>query len=104
MSLIDRLANIAGPEVPNIAVNTFWAMLYEMAKGFKTRRQIIDYFALDTEESIELDWLIGRYNAQPNATAKASFVEQIQVIFYLAEARVDGYTSNAELAARISAI
>ena len=82
----------------------FWAMLYELAQGNITKAQIISRFDLDAAEETELDWIIGRYNAQPNATAKAKFVELVQVLFLLAEGRVPGYTTNAELVARINAI
>ncbi|MFY9326496.1 MAG: hypothetical protein WAO76_00510 [Georgfuchsia sp.] len=105
MSLVDRLAGIGDPDtVQKLSINTFWALLYELAKGKVSRLQLINYFQLSAEEITELDWIIARYNAQPNATAKASFVELMQVVFMLAEARVPGYTSNAELAARINAV
>jgi hypothetical protein len=48
--------------------------------------------------------LINRYNAQPTSAAKASFVELMMVIFSLCEARVPGYTTNADIVARINAI
>lgn len=108
MSLLNRLAGIdidyESPTGQKLSVGAFWAHLYELAKGQRTRQQIIDYFSLNAGEITELDWLIGRYNAQPNATAKASFVELMQVIFYMAESRVPGYTTNAALVARINAI
>src|SRR5574343_1089108 len=104
MALIYRLAGIGTEEGGKLSVGAFWAHLYEMAKGKVTRQQMIDYFQLDAGEITELDWLIGRYNAQPNATAKASFVELMQVIFYMAESGVPGYTTNAGIVARINAI
>lgn len=106
MALIDRLAGLGGMESadPKLSVNAFWALLYEMAKGQITKAQIVAYFDLDMDEQTELDWLIGKYNAQPTATAKASFVELMRVIFLLAEARVPGYTTNANIIARINAI
>ena len=105
MALVDRLAGIGDPETTDkLSVNAFWAHLYELAQGQRTRQNIIDYFQLDADEIVELDWLIGRYNAQPNATAKAKFVELIQVIFFMAESRVSGYTTNAQIVARLNAI
>jgi len=108
MSLVNRLAGIdidyESPSGQKLSVSAFWAHLYELAKGQRTRQQIIDYFALDAGEIAELDWLIARYNAQPNATAKASFVELIQVVFMMAESRVPGYTTNADIVARLNAI
>ena len=105
MALIDRLAGIGDPETTaKLAVSTFWALLYEMAKGKVTKTQIENYFQLSAGEKTELQWVIDKYNAQPNATAKASFVELMQVIFMLAESKVPGYATNADIAARINAI
>lgn len=108
MSLIDRLGGPFTFPVPEdfkkLGINAFWALLYELAQGQVTKAQIVNYFELDAAEEAELDWIVGRYNAQPNATAKAKFVELMQVILMLAESRVPGYTSNAEIVARINAI
>lgn len=108
MPLVNRLAGI--PEIPNdenfqkLSVLAFWAMLYEMAQGQKTKADIVSYFSLDAGEQGELDWVIARYNAQTTAEAKSRFVELIQVVFLLAESQVPGYTTNAEIVARINAI
>jgi hypothetical protein len=105
MALIDRLAGIGDPETTvKLSIAAFWALLYEMAKGKVTKTQIETYFALSAGEKTELQWVIDKYNAQPTATAKASFVELMMVIFSLCEARVPGYTTNADIVARINAI
>ena len=105
MALIDRLAGLGDPETTvKLSVNAFWALLYEMAKGKVTKTQIENYFGLDADEKTELQWLIDKYNAQPTATAKAKFIELIRVILIMAEANAPGYTTNAEIAARINAI
>jgi len=105
MSLVNRLAGIGDPETtPKLSVNAFWAHLYELANAKRTVAQIVQYFSLSADEQVELDWLINKYNVQPNATAKAKFVELIQVIFFMAESSVPGYTTNAEIVARINAI
>lgn len=105
MALIDRLAGLGDPETNRkLPIDYFWAHLYEMAKGKITQQAIVDRFELDATEQAELTWLIGRYNAQPNATAKSSFVELIKVIFYMAEGKAPGYATNAEIVARIQAI
>lgn len=105
MALVDRLAGInQDPEGGNkLSVNAFHAMLYELAAGQVTKAQIVAYFALDAGEEAELDWIIGRYNAQPNAAAKEKFVELMRVLFILAESQVPGYSTNADLVARIDA-
>jgi len=106
MPLIDRLAGLIDPDTgpPRIAVDLFWAHLYEMALGQITQQQIITTFELSASEQTELSWLVGKYNAQPNATAKAKFIELMRVIFMMAESRVPGYITNAGLVARINAI
>jgi hypothetical protein len=105
MALIDRLAGIGDREQINkIPITYFWACLYELSKGKFTKQQIITLFALDSGEVAELDWLIGKYNAMPTAAAKADFVELINVILIMAEAQAPGYTTNADLVARINAI
>lgn len=105
MALIDRLAGLGDPENNRkLPITYFWANLYELSQGKRTKAQIVSLFQLDAGESDELQWLIDKYNIQPNATAKAKFVELINVILIMAEARAPGYTTNAELVARINSI
>jgi hypothetical protein len=105
MALIDRLAGLGDPiESRKLPITYFWACLYELSKGKFTRNQIVTLFALDSGEAGELDWLIGKYNALPTAAAKADFIGLINVILIMAEAKAPGYTTNAELVARINAI
>ena len=106
MPLIDRIAGLTDPDTgpPRIAVDLFWAHLYEMAQGQITQQQIITTFELSASEQTELSWLVGKYNAQPNATAKAKFIELMRVIFMMSESRVPGYITNAGIVARINAI
>lgn len=105
MALIDRLAGIGDPETNRkLPITYFWACLYELAQGKFTKAQIVSLFDLDAGEANEVQWLIDKYNAQPNATAKAKFVELINVILIMAESEAPGYTTNAELVARINAI
>ncbi|MCB0257041.1 MAG: hypothetical protein KDI55_25255 [Anaerolineae bacterium] len=103
MALIDRLAGLGDPEAnQKLSVNAFHSAMYELAAGVVTKAQVVSYFELDASEEAELDWLIGRYNAQPNAAAKERFIELLRVVFILAEAQVPGYTTNAALVARLT--
>jgi hypothetical protein len=105
MALIDRLAGLGDPETNRkLPITYFWANLYELAQGKRTKQNIVDLFELDAGEANEVQWLIDRYNAQPNATAKAKFVELVNVVFIMAEAGSPGYQTNAELVARLNAI
>lgn len=103
MSLVNRLSGIGSAETTvKLPVSAFYGHLFEMAKGKRTRQNIIDFFELDAQEVTELDWLIAKYNSMPSATTKADFLQLIYVIFMLAEGKVPGYTTNAEVVARIS--
>ena len=105
MSLLNRIAGIGDPEtVPKLPVHTFWAAMYELSKGKVTQAQIISFFGLDAGEQDELTWLVNKYTGQPTAAKKAEFIELMHVIFMLAEAKVPGYSSNADITARINAI
>ena len=108
MSLIDRLGGIAPSPVPEdfkkLSLDAFWACMYEVAQGQATKAQLVNYFELDAAEETELNWIIDRYNAQPNASAKAKFIELLRVLFILAESKVPGYVTNAQLTARINAV
>ena len=108
MSLIDRLAGLRDPENPEalerIAVDYFWAHLYELAQGEVTETAIVSRFSLDAAEEVELSWLVEKYNAQPNAETRAKFVELIRVIFIMSEGDAPGYTTNADIVARINGI
>jgi len=106
MALIDRLSGIgidpdgAGPGT--IASATFAALLMELVNGEVTKAQIVSYLVLDASEETELDWLIGKYNAQPTAEGKKAFLDFMRPLFNLAEAKVPGYTTNADITARIN--
>lgn len=104
MSLINRLAGIGTEETGKLSPDHFWALLYEMAQGKVTQAQIAGYLTLDAQEQTELTWVVGRYNAQPNATAKARFVEVMRAVLMLAESQTPGYATNADIVARINAI
>jgi len=101
MALIERLAGINDPEGQNkLPILTFHACLAELAEGQVTRQQIIDYFNMDAGEIVELDWIIDKYQ---NAVDKPKFVELVRTLFILAESDMPGYTTNADLVARIEA-
>ena len=109
MGLINRLAGIpeegqSPDDLQKIHVEYFYSMLYELAAGKQSRQNVIDFFSLNVVETTELDWLITKYNALLTDETKAKFVETIRVLFVLAEAGRSGYTTNAELVARINLI
>jgi len=105
MALIERLAGIDLDENEGkLSFGAFHGAMYELAAGFVTKAQIVSYFELDATEENELQWIIDQYNAQPNAAAKEKYIELLRVVFQLAEAEVPGYTTNAQVTARLTAI
>lgn len=109
MGLVARIGGIPEPgqqpdEVDKIPLEHFHSNLYALAEGWVTQADIIALFNLTTEDQTDLTWLIGRYNAQPNAAAKAKFVQVIREIFVLTEAGQSGFTTEAELVAIINGL
>ena len=106
MALIDRLAGFSGgvEDFRRIPLDHFWAHLVEMSQGRVTRQNMIDRFELDASETTELDWLIGKYNAQPTAAAKERFIELTRVFLVMAEGGFPGYATNADLTAKLNAL
>lgn len=105
LGLINRLAGIGTANTnEKLSVGAFWAHLHELARGFKTQQNIIDYFGLDANEQTELTWLINKYQTQPDAASKAEFLLLMLVIFFMAESKAPGYTTNQDIVDRINAI
>lgn len=98
MSLLDKLTGAGQVKVP---VHQFWASLYEMAAGEKTKADIMAAFNLQpgTDDETELDFLINKYNASAD---KPKFVESIHVLFMLAEYRLFGYHDKTTITDRIN--
>lgn len=105
MSLVSRLSGVdLGEDEEKLAVHQFYYCLVELSEGFLTKAEIVSYFSLDAQEESNLDWLISRYNAQPNASAKEKFLLLIHGLFILAEGQVPGYSTTQDLVNRINAI
>ena len=102
--LIDRLGGYGAEDLERLNPQAFTSALAELAQGEITKQQVIDFYKLDASAEIQLDWLISRYNAQPNASAKDTFIRLLANIMWMARDNFPGYNANAELAARINRI
>ena len=100
MSLINRLAGLNDEE--KIAVHYFYAAMLEMHYGEVTRAQIITHFGLETEDEVGLDVIIAKYQGLSNNSQKLEFVNWIHAVFMLAESGAPGYTTGADLNARLT--
>ncbi len=104
MALLERLAVLrdADEGVDSIGLFTFIAALRELNDGAVTLSSIHSFFNLDAGEQSELGWLIGKAQALPTDEEKTAFLDFIQRIFILAEARAQNYTTNQSLVDRIN--
>lgn len=67
-----------------IHVHTFASAIREWTRGAVTRQQIIDSFALTTEDTSELDAIMAHYNGM-NSGAKTVFVVKLHDVMVLVE-------------------
>jgi len=104
MGLVTRLIGGVAliPPETKIPVHTFYSALSEAKDGVIVKAAIVAHWSLDAAEEIELDALIAKYVSVPLAD-KEHFLEVVHRILILAEGGFAGYTTPAELNARISA-
>ena len=98
MSLVNRLAGLNDEE--QISAHYFYAALLEMHYGEFNRAQIISHFELEPADETGLDALIAKYQGLP-ADRRLEFVNWVHAVFMLAGNRAPGYTTGAELNARL---
>lgn len=84
MALIDRLAHDEG--MAEIASHSFSAALWFWTKGDITRTNVVDAFALDVTDRVQLDQLQTHYVGL-SATGKATFHSDIEAAGILLETR-----------------
>lgn len=105
MSLVSRLAGLGDPETSRkLPLNTFWAVMHEIRHERIAPAQVIAHYGFDADEQAELGWIMTRYAEQPDAAAKLQFLDYVLAVFMLAEAGFPGYSTEAEIVARINSI
>jgi hypothetical protein len=107
-SLLERISGLAetmpSEDLPRIARDYFMAGLYELSQGRVTKAQLVQYWELTAEQQTSFDWVIDKYNAQPDAAAKAVMLESLSWWLALAELGAPGYNTTAELQALINGL
>ena len=101
-TLIERLMGWPGFE--KIAVHTFFAVQHEFAESRMTRQDVIDYLQLTPSDISEYDQLTGKRPVGPTALAmarKGMFTSTNHSVFLLAEVRAPGYSTPAEVRAKL---
>lgn len=101
-ALVERLMGIDGYE--KIAVHTFFALNNERIHGRQTRQQVITALNLQGDDITEYDALAALAPSGTTALAEAQkslFLGSVHSVFLLAEERVTGYTTPAEVRAKL---
>lgn len=111
MALVEKLAKLPpNDESGYFEVAYLIAQFFELARGQITRAELEAYWnnrpdtSWDTSDGTDLDWLIGQYNAQGTAEAKAQWLNALDEVLILTEARMAGYETRAEIVAKIQNI
>lgn len=100
MALVERLMAL---ETPRIHVHTFFAAIHERVGGALTRQQVLDMFALDAAAIVDYDALAALAPSGGSALAEAQrahYINRVHAVFILAESRMPGYTTPAEVRAK----
>lgn len=101
MALVERLMGLEAPKIP---VHTFFAAQGEVIAGRLTLAQVKTFLEMDAAAQTEYDALAATAPTGSTSTAlanKALFVEKLHGIFILAEDRIPGYSTPAEVRAKL---
>lgn len=101
-ALVERIMGINGFQ--KISVHMFFALNNERINGRQTRQNVIDALGLTGDDITEYDALAALAPSGATALAEAQktlFLESIHSIFILAEERVTGYSTPAEVRAKL---
>lgn len=101
-ALIERLMGMDG--VAKIGVHTFFALNNERIHGRQTRQNVIDRLALTGADITEYDALAALAPSGSTALAEAQkslFLSSVHSILLLAEERIVGYSTPAEVRAKL---
>ena len=101
-ALIERLMGVDG--FAKIGVHTFFALNNERIHGRQTRQNVIDRLALTGADITEYDALGALAPSGTTALAEAQkslFLSSVHSILLLAEERIVGYSTPAEVRAQL---
>lgn len=103
MALVERLMHLETGE-RNIAVHQFFAAVNEVIAGALTGAQVANYLEFSVEDQVDWDALAAQFPTGTTSTAlanKALMVERIHGVFILAEGRVPGYDTPANVRTKL---
>lgn len=100
--LIERI--MGEPGFAKIAVHTFFALNNERIHGRQTRQNVIDALKLSASDIVEYDALVGLAPvgvAALDEAKKGHFLNSVHSIFLLAEVRMPGYNTPAQVRSKL---
>lgn len=111
MALVEKLAKLPPNDESGYFETAYLiAQFFELARGNITRAALEAYWndrpdtSWEASDGSDLDWLISQYNAQPNGDAKAQWLNALDEILILTEARMAGYQTRPEIVSKIQGI
>lgn len=106
-ALIERLMGLADDGVTpsaNLSVHLFFAANQERIGGALSREDVINILGLSGAEITEYDALVALAptgTAALNVAQKSMYLNKIHAVFILAEMKAPGYSTPAEVRARL---
>lgn len=101
MALVERLMGLESPKIP---VHAFFAAAQEIIAGRLTTTQVKNFLNMDASAQTEFDAIAATAPTGSTATAlanKALWVHGIHSIFVLAEDRIPGYDTAANVRSKL---
>jgi len=89
------------PRADWISVHQFFSAALEILMGNLTPTQVKTVLSMDAGDITDFDAMIANVNAQPDAAAKHRVIDQFHAVFLLAEARVNGYSTPANVRSKL---
>lgn len=102
MALIERLMHMdTEPESSWISVHQFFAGQMEVMMGYLTTSQVKSYYNMDAEDVADYDALVALCPAASKPGERALYIERVHSVFLLAETRVPGYETPANVRTKL---
>jgi hypothetical protein len=101
MALVERLMGLEEPKIP---VHDFFAAQQQVIKGNITVTQVKSFLNMDAACAAEYDALVALYPTGTTAAAyfnKTQYIQDSHSVFLLAENRYPGYSTPAEVRAKL---
>ncbi len=100
MALVERLMHLDSDPDRDIAVHTFFSAMVELAEGEITSAQVKSFLNMTVEDEVDFDALVAL--APASAAERSIYVNRIHAVFVLAEGRIAGYSTPAQVRSKLT--